>query len=157
MLYPIRIRAGAIIVEEGRILLAEFHDEQNGTHYNLPAGGVEEGESIKEAVAREAYEETGARVEVETLAFTYEYTPHLNNDHYGPTHTVSMFFSCKRTDQHSTLSPSQPDPTQTGIKWVALSDLHSIILYPMIQDRILKYIQNEEQEIFIEENELAKK
>ncbi|MBW3113121.1 MULTISPECIES: NUDIX domain-containing protein [Bacillaceae] len=156
MLYPIRIRAGAVIVEEGKILLAEFQDE-NGLHYNLPAGGVEEGESIKEAVVREAFEETGAQVEVETLAFTYEYAPHLNDQRYGPTHTLSMFFSCNRTDYHSTLSPSQPDPTQTGIKWVPLSELHSIVLYPMIQDRILKYIQEEKQEVFIEENELVKK
>ncbi|MCA1058527.1 NUDIX domain-containing protein [Rossellomorea aquimaris] len=156
MLYPIRIRAGAIIVETGRILLAEFQDER-GLHYNLPAGGVEEGESIKEAVVREAFEETGARVEVESLAFTYEYAPHLNKHHYGPIHTLSMFFSCKRTDHHSTLSPSQPDPSQTGIRWVPVSELHSIVLYPMIQDRILKYIQKEEQEVFIEENELIKK
>lgn len=156
MLYPIRIRSGAVIVEEEKILLAEFKDE-NGLHYNLPAGGVEEGESIKEAAVREAFEETGAKVEAEALAFTYEYAPHLNEHRYGPTHTLSMFFSCKRTDLHSTLSPSQPDPTQTGIKWVPISELHSIVLYPMIQDRILKYIQKEKQEVFIEENELVKK
>ncbi|MGM0854249.1 MAG: NUDIX domain-containing protein [Bacillota bacterium] len=154
MLYPIRIRAGAIIVEEKHILLAEFKDE-NGLHYNLPAGGVEEGESIKEAVIREAFEETGAQIEVGSLAFTYEYAPHLNNHLYGPTHTLSLFFSCRRTSRTS-LSPSQPDPSQTGVRWIPLSELHSIVLYPKIHDRILQHVRQSSQEVFIEESEIIK-
>ncbi|BCB04333.1 NUDIX domain-containing protein [Bacillus sp. KH172YL63] len=154
MLYPIRIRAGAVIVENGKLLLAEFNDE-NGLHYNLPAGGVEEGESIREAVVREVLEETGADVSVGELAFSYEYAPHLNAKMYGDTHTLSLFFSCERRS-HELLTPSSPDPTQTGIKWVALSDLHTIVLYPKIQDRIIRYVNEGFREDFIEEADLAK-
>lgn len=39
MTYHIRVRAGAVIIENNSILLIEFQDER-GLHYNLPAGGV---------------------------------------------------------------------------------------------------------------------
>jgi 8-oxo-dGTP diphosphatase len=49
--YHIRVRAGAVIIEDNSVLLIKFNDE-NGFHYNLPAGGVEPNETIIEAVRR---------------------------------------------------------------------------------------------------------
>jgi len=62
----IRVRACALIIENDSILLVEFKDE-NGLHYNLPAGGVELNESVVEAVRREAMEEASVDVEVGPL------------------------------------------------------------------------------------------
>lgn len=53
MTYHIRVRAGAVIIENDSILLIEFNDK-NGLHYNFPAGGVEPNETVIEAVKREA-------------------------------------------------------------------------------------------------------
>ena len=155
MLYPIRIRAGALIIEKDQILLAEFEDE-NGLHYNLPAGGVEEGEGVKEAVRREVLEETGEEVVVGALAFAYEYAPHLNNHIYGETHTLSMFFECNRVTNSVEIIPQQPDPSQTGANWIPLSELDSIVLYPKIQQKILEYSSLLNTDIFIEESSLSK-
>ncbi|WP_064091255.1 NUDIX domain-containing protein [Rossellomorea aquimaris] len=155
MLFPIRIRAGALIIEQNQILLAEFQDEK-GLHYNLPAGGVEEGEGIKEAVRREVLEETGEEVEVGDLAFAYEYAPHLNENFYGETHALSLFFRCIRMSKSEEIIPQQPDPTQTGAKWISLSDLDSIVLYPKIQHQILEYARHSNTDIFIEETSLSK-
>ena len=44
MSYPIRVRACALLIQDDAVLLVEFKDEY-GLHYNLPAGGVEPGES----------------------------------------------------------------------------------------------------------------
>ncbi|SFB92437.1 NUDIX domain-containing protein [Bacillus sp. OV322] len=63
MVYYIRLRACALILESDSILLIEFNDE-NGLHNNLPAGGVEPNESVVEAVRREAKEEASIDVEV---------------------------------------------------------------------------------------------
>lgn len=69
--YDTRVAAYAVIVDEGagegteRILLAWYNGE--GSHepgWSLPGGGVEYDETLEEAVVREAYEETGYRVEV---------------------------------------------------------------------------------------------
>jgi 8-oxo-dGTP diphosphatase len=77
--YPIRVRACSLIIENEQILLVKFQSEE-GVHYNLPAGGVEKGESVIEAVRREAKEEAGIDVEVGELAFVFEYAPHLLNE-----------------------------------------------------------------------------
>jgi len=45
MQFHIRVRACALIIENDSVLLVEFLDE-SGLHYNLPAGGVEPGESV---------------------------------------------------------------------------------------------------------------
>jgi 8-oxo-dGTP diphosphatase len=56
---PVRVRAGAIVIAEDRLLLIEFVDEGGDRWYELPGGGVEPGESIEAAVVRELLEETG--------------------------------------------------------------------------------------------------
>ncbi|RFU88178.1 NUDIX domain-containing protein [Streptomyces triticagri] len=54
---PVRVRAGAIVIREAQMLLIRF-DEKGRTHYEIPGGGVEPGETLTEAVVRELREET---------------------------------------------------------------------------------------------------
>ncbi|WP_327131650.1 NUDIX domain-containing protein [Streptomyces sp. NBC_01343] len=53
---PVRVRAGAIVIRDGRILLIRFTDE---AYYEIPGGGVEAGESPQAAAVRELREESG--------------------------------------------------------------------------------------------------
>lgn len=121
MSYHIRVRAGAVIIRDNSILLIEFNDE-NGLHYNLPAGGVEPNETIIEAVRREAQEEASIDVEVGPLAFVYEYAPYLNSNKYGETHSLGLMFECRIKEGFSPRLPNNPDKNQTGVKWVKLTD-----------------------------------
>lgn len=93
MPHHIRVRAGAVIMEKDSILLIEFNDE-NGLHYNLPAGGAEPGETVREAAVREAKEEASVDVEAGTLAFVYEYAPHKAECRFGETHSLCLMFEC---------------------------------------------------------------
>lgn len=86
MTYPIRVRASALIIQNNSLLLVEFDDE-NGLHYNLPGGGVEKGETLIEAVKREAKEEASVEIEVGNVAFLYEYAPQTVNAKYGSVHS----------------------------------------------------------------------
>lgn len=54
---PVRVRAGAIVIRDDRILLIELEDEGEPFH-EIPGGGVEEGETPPAAVLRELWEET---------------------------------------------------------------------------------------------------
>jgi 8-oxo-dGTP pyrophosphatase MutT (NUDIX family) len=152
MQYPIRVRASALIIRDHAVLLVEFDDKEIGLHYNLPAGGVEPGESITRAVQREAREEAAVQVEVGPLAFVYEYEPHLNAFKYGPVHTLDMIFDCKLADQASPRLPDKPDLYQTAVKWVNLSELASVNLLPKIAIQIIQYAANREGGIFVEEH-----
>jgi 8-oxo-dGTP diphosphatase len=151
--YHIRVRAGAVILKNNSILLVEFNDE-NGLHYNLPAGGVEPNESVIESVRREVKEEASIDVEVGSIAFVYEYAPHLNSNKYGETHSLGLMFECKIKDGSIPKLPKNPDPNQTDVKWISLSDLNDIILYPNIREHIIHYVSYKKNIDLIEEQSL---
>ncbi|UUZ80069.1 NUDIX domain-containing protein [Paenibacillus sp. P26] len=154
MNYHIRVRACALILEEDRVLLIEFEDE-NGLHYNLPAGGMEPGESVIEAVMREALEEAGVEVSVGPLAFVHEFAPHLVPSRQNGPHQISLIFDCTVTGGEPRL-PSSPDVNQIGVKWIPLNRLHEIVLYPGIKNEIIAYASGRTRHIeLIEEHKLV--
>jgi 8-oxo-dGTP pyrophosphatase MutT (NUDIX family) len=62
-----RFRVGGrvlIVDPDSRVLLLHEFIEDGSTHWLTPGGGVEPGESPREAAAREAVEETGISVEI---------------------------------------------------------------------------------------------
>lgn len=63
-----RPAVGAIIVEEGRILLIRRGVEPAIGKWSIPGGSIELGETMEEAVRREVLEETGLVVEVGEFA-----------------------------------------------------------------------------------------
>lgn len=54
---------GAVIIQNGRILLVQRAREPMKGHWSIPGGLVEVGESLHTAVVREVMEETGLAVE----------------------------------------------------------------------------------------------
>lgn len=50
MSFHIRVRAGAIIIENNKILLTVYNEPKRGIVYDLPAGGAEPNESITDTV-----------------------------------------------------------------------------------------------------------
>ncbi len=54
---------GAIVIEEGRVLLVRRGREPLKGHWTLPGGALEVGESLTAGVAREVLEETGLHVQ----------------------------------------------------------------------------------------------
>jgi 8-oxo-dGTP diphosphatase len=64
--YPERpiVGVGAVIVDEGKVLLVKRKYEPLKGHWSLPGGMVEIGETLETALTREMLEETGLRVDV---------------------------------------------------------------------------------------------
>lgn len=64
--YPDRpyVGVGAVIVDDGRVLLVKRKYEPLAGQWSLPGGAVEVGETLEASVAREMLEETGLEIEV---------------------------------------------------------------------------------------------
>lgn len=64
--YPERplLGVGSVIVSEGRVVLIRRGSNPDYGLWSIPGGLVEEGESLREACARESLEETGIIVDV---------------------------------------------------------------------------------------------
>ncbi|MFC2014897.1 NUDIX domain-containing protein [Chloroflexota bacterium] len=66
----LRISAGAIIIQDERILLVKHGAARHGRDFLVgPGGGVENEESIVQAVTREVKEETGLDVSPDKILF----------------------------------------------------------------------------------------
>jgi 8-oxo-dGTP diphosphatase len=58
-----RIRAGIVLIKENKVALIERY--RAGLHYfTFPGGGVDEGETPKQAAIREAREELGIQIDI---------------------------------------------------------------------------------------------
>lgn len=68
MQYPIAV-TGSFIVDNDKVLLIRFNDKKKSWSgkWSVPGGKIEYGEKIKDAVKREAKEETGFDVEIVKL------------------------------------------------------------------------------------------
>ena len=64
----ISTRASAFIIKDNKLLFAKNKDSP----YYLVGGGIEQGETSKEALEREIFEETGLSLEVDKLAIIQE-------------------------------------------------------------------------------------
>ena len=62
---PWRVRAGAICLDDDDRVVVNRGEWDRGPFYELPGGGVEEGETAEEAVVRELEEEAGLHVRIE--------------------------------------------------------------------------------------------
>ena len=60
----IKVVTGGVIEKDGKFLLVQENQKACKDKWNIPAGGLEENESLIEGAKREIYEETGCKVEI---------------------------------------------------------------------------------------------
>jgi len=72
------------------------------------------------------------------LAFVHEYmngnTPHF--------HGINLIFDCKLKEGSVPSFPENPDPNQTGVRWVPFDRFDEIVLYPDLKRHIVEYMRN---------------
>ena len=95
--YPERplVGVGAIIIDDGRVLLVKRGHAPLAGEWSIPGGLVEVGETLREAAVREASEETGLQIEALELLGVFD---RLLPDETGKIryHYVLIDFLCRR-------------------------------------------------------------
>lgn len=124
----LNLRVGAVILLDGRILMVRNDGEP---HYYTVGGRARFGETAREAVAREAFEETGIRMEVERLAFVHEnfFTAADGGEDF---HEICMFFLMKPTDALREMERSgyREEYGEVALRWLPVDALEGVALYP---------------------------
>jgi 8-oxo-dGTP diphosphatase len=100
--YPDRRAAFAVIERDGLVALAHVEESRRGTVLDLPGGGVDPGETERDAAVRECGEEIGLVVALEPEPFTRADHFFVNNsgDHHN---TRGAFFAGRVTGEDPSL------------------------------------------------------
>jgi 8-oxo-dGTP diphosphatase len=127
----IRTASRALIIKNNRILLVKYEDDK-GYWYVLPGGGQKKGETLKQCLRRECYEELGLELNIGQLRFVREFISknHTNSNYNNDYHQLECIFICSIINSLEDGMGYRPDPSQKGWAWVELSALNLLRLYP---------------------------
>jgi ADP-ribose pyrophosphatase YjhB (NUDIX family) len=95
-----KIVVGCVPELEGRILICKRAIEPRVGYWTVPAGFLENGETLQQGAAREAHEEALAKVEILSL---------LTIVHVLPAHQVHVFFRARLLDPEIGAGPESLD------------------------------------------------
>jgi 8-oxo-dGTP diphosphatase len=126
------IGVGAVIVQDGRVLLIRRGQAPLLGEWSLPGGVLECGETLREATVREAQEETGLVVEAVEMLGVYERVIR-SNDGRVRYHYVLIDFLCRPTAGELNAGSDAAD-----VRWFTPGELPSLNLAYDTNDVVLK-------------------
>ena len=116
------VGVGAVVLDRsGRVLLAKRAHEPLKGEWSLPGGAVEVGEALEAAVVREVLDETGVRVQVDSVVEVFDRIDHAP-DGRVEYHFVIIDFLCYERGGTITCGSDAEDA-----RWVSpgeLTDYH---------------------------------
>lgn len=129
-----RYSARAIIIKDEKILL--MHRINDGhEYYVFPGGGVEDEETIEQAVLREVLEETSTQVKLDKLLYQHIYDDGTSQFF----HLCQYIFGEPKLGESNEARRMRKDPTNFYQPlWVEIEKISELLLYPLeIRDWLL--------------------
>ena len=115
-----RIRAGIILIEDGKVALIERH-RAGLDYYVFPGGGVDEGETIEQGAIREAMEELGIEVAIRKKVAIIHFGQ--STQIYYLVNRVSGQFGTGVGEEFTDSDPEDPEEGIYIPVWVSINEL----------------------------------
>jgi ADP-ribose pyrophosphatase YjhB (NUDIX family) len=124
----VRVRAAALVVRDGSLLLVKQKVPTRDNLIWLPlGGGLQLGETAETALVREVKEETGITVIPESLRYVHEFIQ-------PPFHSIELYYlSGFKSGSLVTGNDPEHHPARQlieEVKWISLQEAASIDLFP---------------------------
>jgi 8-oxo-dGTP diphosphatase len=126
------VGVGAVIIQDGRVLLIRRGHAPLLGEWSLPGGVLECGETLRQATIREAREETGLVVETGELLGVYERVIR-SDDGRVRYHYVLIDFLCRRVE-----GALQAGSDAADVRWFLSEELDALNLPRDTRDVIAK-------------------
>jgi 8-oxo-dGTP pyrophosphatase MutT (NUDIX family) len=122
----LNVRVGAIIIKDGKVLTVK---SRFGDYCYSVGGRIKFGETAEQAVVREVYEETGARMTVDRLGYVSEvYFFNDNPKDFGkPVYELALYFYMNAPKDFDPVTDHIADGEER-FAWIAPDD--PVTLYP---------------------------
>jgi 8-oxo-dGTP diphosphatase len=129
------VGVGAIIIEDGRVVLVKRGHPPLEGKWSIPGGVLEIGETLRKAAVREALEETGLAVEPGELLGVFE---RVIPDEQGRMryHYVLIDFLCRRV-----AGELEAGDDASEVRWVRREELAGLELARETEEVILKGLE----------------
>lgn len=132
--FKLIVEACLILIREDEILLSRRYNTGYGDgSYNFPAGHLEEGETIKECLVREAKEEVGIDINISDLELVHVMDRNVINNE-----RIAFFFKAK--EWKGNLINMEPEKCD-DLKWFKINELPENTI-PYIRSAINFYLNS---------------
>ncbi len=124
-----RIRAAALVVHDGRLLLVKSRiPHTGGICWVPPGGGVLGEESVFDCARREAFEEAGVSVEVGSVAYWGQFIDEHNYVHNFEVYILCDSFSGEPTTDNNLGLPDEFDVLEAV--FLSREEMADLTVYP---------------------------
>jgi 8-oxo-dGTP diphosphatase len=136
------IRAAGIVIKDNKILLM-YRKKDNEEYWVFPGGGVENNETVEQAVLRELKEETTIDIKIEKLLYH-----HILKNNDLSHDSDQYFYLCSYISGEPKLGDAneireQDENNKFIPQWVPIDQIPNLILYPLeIRDWLTEDYKN---------------
>ena len=127
---------GALCIRNGKILMAKRNINPRKGLWTLPAGFMENAETLQDGALRETYEETGSKAEVK-MPYSLFSLPHINQIH--------MFFLADLLDEDFGHTSESSEVRLFSIDEILWDE----IAFPTVTKTLKYYIEDLEKDNYI--------